>query len=57
MTKKLIDYLIWFHQNNGEAIIIDQYNHTFGRLDKENAELVEEVVLTNTNVVYQQITK
>jgi hypothetical protein len=47
MPERLYEYFVWFNQGDGSATIIDRENHACGTLDKENAQMLEDILRNN----------
>ena len=42
----IVEYLIWF-ESNGTAKIIEKDKNIYGKLDKENAQVIKDILLEN----------
>ncbi|MBD8070881.1 hypothetical protein [Bacillus sp. PS06] len=47
MPERLLEYFIWFNQENETSIIIDREKNSLGSLDKENTQKLKKILLNN----------
>jgi len=46
MPERLLEYQIWFHQEDDTATIISNYEEEgYGKIDKKNAQVIEKIFL------------
>ncbi|MGG3888783.1 hypothetical protein [Metabacillus fastidiosus] len=47
MPERLFEYSIWFNQGNASVTIIDREKNAYGRLEKEDAKTLKDILLNN----------
>ncbi|MEC2074838.1 hypothetical protein [Metabacillus fastidiosus] len=47
MPERLFEYFIWFNEGDASVTIIDREKNAYGRLKKEDAKILKDILLNN----------